>query len=181
MSGSSRRRRAMNAPVLNAPRVVRLNAADNVVTAVDPIEAGAVAEGVTARTRIPRGHKMTTTGVLQGRPILKFGQIIGFASKPIETGEWVHEHNVEMHDFARDYRFAEDAGQEEILPVAQQATFQGFRRKNGQVGTRNYIAILTSVNCSATVARHMAEEMNRSGLLKDYPNIDGVIPLVQGG
>ena len=116
----------MNAPVLNAPRVVRLNAADNVVTAVDPVEAGAVAAGVTARTRIPRGHKMTTTGIPQGQPILKFGQIIGFAAKPIEPGEWVHEHNVEMHDFARDYRFAEDARQEEILPVAEQATFEGY-------------------------------------------------------
>ncbi len=171
----------MNAPVLNAPRVVRLNVADNVVTAVDPIEAGAVVEGVTAKARVPRGHKMTTVGIPQGQPILKFGQIIGFAAKPIEPGEWVHEHNVEMHEFARDYRFAEDARQEEILPVAQQATFEGYRRKSGQVGTRNYIAILTSVNCSATVARHMAEEMNRSGLLDQYPNIDGVIPLVQGG
>src|SRR5512141_2510327 len=88
----------MNAPALHAPRVVRLNAADNVVTAVDPIEAGAVVEGVTARSRVPRGHKMTTVPLAAGAPILKFGQIIGFASKPVEAGEWVHEHNVEMHD-----------------------------------------------------------------------------------
>jgi altronate hydrolase len=171
----------MNAPVRPAPRTVRLSAADNVVVSVDPIEQGAVVEGVTARARVPRGHKMATQPIAKGQPVLKFGQIIGFASSDIAPGDWVHEHNVEMHAFARDYRFAEDAKTEEILPVELQATFQGFRRANGKVGTRNYIAILTSVNCSATVARFMAEEINRSGILKDYPNIDGVIPLVQGG
>jgi altronate hydrolase len=171
----------MNAPVNAAPRIVRLSSADNVVVAVDPIEAGALAEGVTAQARVPRGHKMATVDIAEGAAILKFGQIIGFASQPIPAGSWVHEHNVTMHDFERDYRFAEDARVEEVLPVAQQATFQGFRRSDGKVGTRNYIAILTSVNCSASVARFMAEEIVRSGILRDYPNIDGVIPLVQGG
>ncbi|PSC03529.1 galactonate dehydratase [Alsobacter soli] len=171
----------MNAPVLNAPRIVRLNPADTVVVAVDPVEAGAVAEGVTARARVPRGHKMATVGIPEGQPIVKFGQIIGFASKAIEPGDWVHEHNVVMHDFERDYRFAEDAKQEELLPPELQATFQGFRRANGKVGTRNYIGILTSVNCSASVARFMAQEIERSGILANYPNIDGVIPLVHGG
>ena len=171
----------MNAPVLNAPRTVRLNAADNVVVAVDPVDVGAVAEGVTARARVPRGHKMATVAIPDGSPILKFGQIIGFASKDIAPGDWVHEHNVGMHDFERDYRFAEDARVEEVLPVELQATFQGFRRANGKVGTRNYIGILTSVNCSASVARFMALEIERSGILEQYPNIDGVIPLVHGG
>ncbi|GGH07619.1 galactarate dehydratase [Alsobacter metallidurans] len=171
----------MNAPVLNAPRTVRLNAADNVVVAVDPVDVGAVAEGVTARARVPRGHKMATLPIPEGSPILKFGQIIGFAAKDIAPGDWVHEHNVGMHDFERDYRFAEDARVEEVLPVELQATFQGFRRANGKVGTRNYIGILTSVNCSASVARFMALEIERSGILEQYPNIDGVIPLVHGG
>ncbi|WP_406855774.1 altronate dehydratase family protein [Alsobacter sp. KACC 23698] len=171
----------MNAPVLNAPRTVRLHAADNVVVAVDPVDVGAVAEGVTARARVPRGHKMATAAIPDGSPIVKFGQIIGFASKDIAPGDWVHEHNVGMHDFERDYRFAEDARVEEVLPVGLQATFQGFRRANGKVGTRNYIGILTSVNCSASVARFMALEIERSGILEQYPNIDGVIPLVHGG
>ena len=87
-----------------------------------------------------------------------------------------------MHDFARDYQFAEGARQEEILPVELQATFQGYRRANGKVGTRNYIGILTSVNCSATVARFMAEEINRSGLLDRLSATSTAsIPLVQGG
>ncbi|MGL4325074.1 MAG: UxaA family hydrolase, partial [Beijerinckiaceae bacterium] len=95
------------------------------------------------------------------------------------------EHNCGMDDvhgaFGRDYRFAQEAKAEDILAVAQQATFQGYRRSNGKAGTRNYIGILTSVNCSASVAKFMALEIERSGILKDYPNIDGVIPLVHGG
>ena len=92
----------------------------------------------------------------------------------------VHEHNTGMHDFARDYAFSQDAKPEDILPLAKQATFQGIRRANGKVGTRNYIGVLTSVNCSATVARIIAREVERSGLLDDFSNVDGVIPLVHG-
>jgi altronate hydrolase len=162
------------------PRIVRLHEIDNLVVAVDPITPGALIHGVSARDRVPRGHKMAIAPLAIGEPVLKFGQIIGFASKPVEAGEWLHEHNVEMHAFARDYHFSEDAHHEAILPIEQQATFQGFRRANGKVGTRNYLAILTSVNCSASVARFIAREVERSGLLEDYPHIDGVIPLVHG-
>ncbi|MBX3545001.1 altronate dehydratase family protein [Chelatococcus sp.] len=164
-----------------ASRTIRLNDADNIIVAVDPIEPGAVAEGVVATARVPRGHKMAIVPITQGEPVRKFGQIIGFASSAIAPGDWVHEHNVEMHEFAREYHFAEDAREEPVLPLAEQATFQGFRRANGKVGTRNYIGILTSVNCSATVARYIAKEIERSGLLDDHPSIDGVIPLVHGG
>ena len=123
---------------------------------------------------------MATAPIATGEPILKFGQIIGFASRPIAPGEWVHEHNVAVHEFSRDYRFCEGARPEAILPLSQQATFEGYRRANGKAGTRNYLAILTSVNCSATVARLIAREVERSGMLDDYPNVDGVIALVHG-
>ncbi|MBV9137593.1 MAG: altronate dehydratase [Hyphomicrobiales bacterium] len=163
------------------PRVIRLHADDNVVVAVDQVAAGSLAQGIAATERVPRGHKMASVPIATGDPVRKFGQIIGFASKSIAQGEWVHEHNVEMHEFARDYRFAEAAPKVDILPEDRRATFEGFRRKDGKVGTRNYIGILTSVNCSATVARFMAEEVERSGILADYPMIDGVIALVHGG
>ncbi|SCY66814.1 UxaA family hydrolase [Microvirga guangxiensis] len=163
-----------------APRIVRLHERDNLVVAVDAIMPGAVVHGVTARERIPKGHKIAVSPIAVGEPIFKFGQIIGFASKPVEPGEWLHEHNIEMHAFARDWHFAEDARPTPLLPAEQQATFQGYRRANGTVGTRNYLAILTSVNCSASVARFIAREVERSGMLDDYPNIDGVIPLVHG-
>jgi len=171
----------MNGSAAQTPRTILLSPSDNVVAAVDTVDKGVVVNGVTAIDRIPRGHKMSLVGLAEGEPVIKFGQIIGFATKAVPPGSWLHEHNVGMRDFARDYRFSEDALEEEILPVAQQATFEGFRRANGKVGTRNYIAILTSVNCSASAARFMAQEIERSGILNDYPHIDGVIPLVHGG
>jgi altronate hydrolase len=168
----------------SAPRVIRLHPADNVVVAVDTIMPGDRVENLLAGARVPRGHKMATAPVPPGEPVRKFGQIIGFASGAIVPGDWVHEHNLWMGeakgDFARDYRFAEEARQEPVLPEGERATFEGFRRANGRVGTRNYVGILTSVNCSASVARFIAEEINRSGILAEYPQIDGVIPLVHG-
>ncbi|MBV9431551.1 MAG: altronate dehydratase [Hyphomicrobiales bacterium] len=166
---------------IRQPRAIRLHADDNVVVAVDQVPAGALVQGVGAIERVPRGHKMASATIATGAPVRKFGQIIGFASKPIAPGEWVHEHNVEMHDFARDYRFAEAAPRIDILPEDKRATFEGFRRKDGKVGTRNYIGILTSVNCSASVARFMAEAVERSRALAEYPTVDGVIALVHGG
>ncbi len=165
---------------MTIPRTLRLNTSDNVIVAVDEIPAGAPAEGVNARERVPKGHKIAATAIAEGEPIRKFAQIIGFASRPILPGEWVHEHNCVMRAFARDYRFGEDARPETIAAIPDQPTFQGFRRASGRVGTRNYLAILTSVNCSATTARLIAREVERSGLLDDYPNVDGVIPLVHG-
>jgi len=162
-----------------APRTLRLSPADNVVVAVDAIGAGVDAAGVAALSRVPRGHKMAAAPIAEGEPIRKFGQIIGFAKAPIAPGEWVHEHNVAVHDFQRDYAFAAEATSEDILPVDDRAIFKGYRRSNGKVGTRNYIGVLTSVNCSASVAKFMAQEIDRSGILAAYPNIDGIVPLIQ--
>ena len=162
------------------PRTLRLNAADNVIVAVDTVNAGISIEGVKAAARIPRGHKMATAKIDKGQPVLKFGQIIGFASEPILPGTHIHTHNCAFGEFDRDYRFAEAARAEPVLAESERATFQGYRRTTGKAGTRNYIGILTSVNCSASVARFVAEEITRSGLLRDYPNVDGVIPLVHG-
>jgi altronate hydrolase len=163
-----------------AAKFLRLNTADNVLVALETIDKGMLLEeGVAAIARIPRGHKAAARAITKGGEILKFGQIIGFATRDIAAGDWLHEHNVEMHNFARDYAFSADFRATEMVPSP--ATFQGFRRANGKVGTRNYIGILTSVNCSASVASFMAKEIERSGILADFPNVDGVIPLVHGG
>ena len=90
---------------MTTPRTLRLSDKDNVVVAIDQITAGTTANGIVARERVPRGHKMAIAAIAENAPMHKYGQIIGFASKPIAPGEWVHEHNVGMHDFARDYRF----------------------------------------------------------------------------
>jgi altronate hydrolase len=166
---------------MTGPRVLKLHPDDNVVAAVDEIPVGVAPAGLpAARQRVPKGHKMASAALAEGAPVRKFGQIIGFASRPIEAGDWIHEHNCIVHEFARDYRFGEGANVVAPLPVERRATFQGYRRPGGLTGTRNYLAILTSVNCSATVARLMAREIERSGELADYPNIDGVIALVHG-
>ena len=162
------------------PRTLRLHTEDNIAVAIDPLAAGLEAAGVTTRAPVPRGHKVATRDIAEGAAIRKFGQIIGFATRAIAPGEHVHEHNCAMKDFARDYRFAEAAWPEDLLPEAERATFQGYRRDGGRVGTRNYLGILTSVNCSASVARFIAQAAEREGLLADYPNVDGVVALVHG-
>ena len=161
------------------PAMLRLHASDNVVVSTRIVDKAEHWDGVAATARIMRGHKMAAQAIPKGEPIRKFGQIIGFAKTDIAAGDWVHEHNVEMGALSHDYAFAEAAKPVAILPEDQRATFQGFRRKNGKVGTRNYIGIMTSVNCSATVASFIGQEINRSGILKDYPNIDGVVSLTQ--
>jgi len=165
---------------MSSPRVIRLSPEDNVVVAVDQIAQGVQAANTTARERVPRGHKMAIVPIAKDQPVRKFGQIIGFASAPVAPGDWVHTHNVTLHDFTRDYKFAEGAKNDEMLPPEMRATFEGYVRPNGKIGTRNYIGILTSVNCSASAAKFIAEEVNRSGILEDYPDIDGVVPFVHG-
>ncbi len=165
---------------MSMPRTIRLSPEDNVVVAVDQITSGATAAGVVARERVPRGHKMAIAGIREGEPVRKYGQTIGFASKAITPGDWVHEQNVGLRDFARDYKFAEGVKNDEILQPELRATFEGYVRPNGKTGTRNYIGILTSVNCSASVAKFIAEEVNRSGILDRYPEIDGAVAFVHG-
>src|SRR5919112_6799174 len=147
---------------MTAPRTIRLSADDNIVIAIDQVKQGDDVSGLTARERILRGHKMAVEAIREGEPIRKFGQIIGFAKAHIAPGEWVHEHNVGLHDFSRDYHFAEDARPDDLLPEAERATFEGYRRPSGKTGTRNYIGILTSVNCSASVARFAAAAVEKS-------------------
>ncbi len=160
------------------PRTIRLHPADDVLVAVDALGPGASVQGIVVRERIPRGHKFSAAPIASGAPVRKFGQIIGFASQAIEAGRHVHTHNLAYATFERDYAIGADA--RPVPPANEPATFQGFRRADGRVGTRNYVAIVTSVNCSATVAKLMAEAVRRSGVLEKFPNVDGVIPITHG-
>jgi len=122
---------------------------------------------------IPAGHKIALRDIAQGRPVRRYNQIIGFATRAIKAGEHVHVHNLAMGTFERDYAFCADVKATQY--VEKQATFQGIRRADGRAATRNYIGILTSVNCSATVARMIADHFRNN--LQDYPNVDGVVAL----
>src|SRR5262245_33715396 len=162
------------------PRTVKLNSADNLIVAVDQIDKGVEVAGVTSLARVPKGHKMAIERISSGQPVVKFGQIIGVAKSDIAPGDWLHEHNVGMAEFERDYAIGSAVRPVDMLPEKERATFEGFRRANGKAGTRNYIGILTSVNCSASVARFMAEAANRSNMLAEFPNVDGVVSFVHG-
>ena len=158
---------------------VRLDPSDNVVTATRALEVGIPVETVATRALIPTGHKIATTDISKGEAVRKYAQVIGYASTDIAAGEHVHTQNVEFRNTDADYEFATDL--RPVTPVAEGArdTFMGYRRDNGTVGTRNYIAIVTSVNCSATAARMIAGHFTPE-VMAQYPNVDGVVAFVHG-
>ena len=157
---------------------VRLDPSDNVVTAIKPMEMGAETEtGVATTGLIPRGHKIATTDIAKGGVIRKYAQVIGYAAEDIAAGDHVHTQNVEFRNTDVEYEFSTDL---RPAPNATSSdTFMGYRRENGSVGTRNYIAIITSVNCSATAARMIADSFTEEELA-EYPNVDGVVAFVHG-
>jgi altronate hydrolase len=163
------------------PLVIRLHPGDGVVIARATLPVGTpVAEGVVTATRIPAGHKVAIRAHAVGEPIRRYGQIIGFATAPIAPGEHVHVQNCGMGDFSKDYAWGVDARPTDF--IASPATFQGIRRPDGRVATRNYIGIVTSVNCSAHVAALAADAFRRNPFtgqdgLADFPNVDGVVAL----
>ncbi|HWA37617.1 MAG TPA: altronate dehydratase family protein [Burkholderiales bacterium] len=158
-----------------ADLTIRLHPEDDVVIARVEIASGTLLtkENVRALAMIPAGHKIAVRPVAKGKPVRRYNQVIGFATQEIQPGHHVHVHNLAMGEFERDYAFTKD-----VKPTAfvdTPATFLGIVRPDGRVATRNYIGILTSVNCSATVARMVADHFRNN--LGDYPNVDGVVAL----
>jgi len=138
-------------------------------------------EGVTVSGLVPPGHKVATQAISKGQAVRRYDQIIGMATRDIAAGEHVHTHNLAFSDFAREH--APGAAAQPTAYVAQPATFQGIVRADGRVATRNYIGVLTSVNCSATAARAIADYFRRDirpEALADFPNVDGVVALTHG-
>lgn len=160
-----------------------LHPQDNVAILTDPAPAGScpLGHGAPLAQPVSRGHKIARVDIPEGGDITKFGQVIGYASRPIAAGEHVHSHNCAFGDHDRDYQIGVDYDKAlAAIPKVEPAHFMGYRRPNGQAGTRNYIAICATVNCSATVIRRAADEINRSGILDQYPNIDGVAAFAHG-
>ena len=154
--------------------VIRLHPSDNVVVAVAAMAPGTevAQEKIAAKDAIPFGHKVATHAIKKGEPVRKYGQVIGVATQDIEPGRHVHVHNVAFSDLRSEAEAAPV-----FLRNEKPRTFMGYKRDNGRAATRNYIGVLTSVNCSATVARHIAEAAQRSGLLDEFPNVDGIVPI----
>ena len=161
--------------------IIRLHEADNVVMARATLLPGtAVGDGINATQRIPPGHKVAVRRIEEGEVVRKYNQIIGFATQAIAPGEHVHVHNMGMGDFAKDYAYGVDAKPTDYVP--EPATFEGIVRPDGRVATRNYIGILTSVNCSAHTASLIADAFKRNPFtgyepLAEFPNVDGVVAL----
>ena len=155
--------------------VVRLHPDDNVVVATSRIAKGAQidGEGIFAQDSIPTGHKIATQHIPAGTIVRKYGQVIGVALSAIVPGSHVHVHNIAMSD----ERAGASATSQRWTRKEEPRTFMGYRRKDGRVGVRNYIGVLTSVNCSATVARLIAEAAEKSGLLEGEDHIDGIVPI----
>ena len=158
---------------------IRLDPADNVVTATRTLEAGTAVDDVVTTAIIPRNHKLASREIKAGEAVRKYAQVIGYATEVIVAGGHVHTHNVEFRNTEEDYEISTDL--RPAVPVAEAArdSFMGYRRENGHVGTRNYIGILTSVNCSATAARMIASAFGPEEMAR-YPNVDGVVAFVHG-
>jgi altronate dehydratase len=161
-------------------RMLTLHPHDNIAVALADIAAGEVddATGVTAQQSIMQGHKMAIAAISAGQNVLRYGQTIGQATANISVGEHVHVQNLGMGAHTNDYAHASEA--KALAMSTEERTFNGYHRADGSVGTRNYLGILTSVNCSGSVAKFIAEGAEKSGLLDDFPNIDGIVPITHG-
>ncbi|MEO8345892.1 MAG: altronate dehydratase family protein [Betaproteobacteria bacterium] len=158
---------------------IRLHPNDDVVIARSQLVGGTTLldEKITVVGLVPPAHKIATRAIAKGQPVRRYNQIIGFASKDIAPGEHVHLNNLVMGTFDRDYAFGEDMKPTQYVTPA--ATFMGIVREDGRVATRNYLGILSTVNCSATVSRGIAEYFTRERLA-EFPNVDGVVALTHG-
>jgi altronate hydrolase len=158
---------------------IRLHPNDDVVIARQQLVSGTALldENVTVSGLVPPGHKVASHAIPARAPVKRYNQIIGFAKRAIAAGEHVHLHNLAMGEFSRDYAFGVDAKPTQYADPA--ATFQGIVRPDGRVATRNYVGVLSTVNCSATVAHGIADAF-KAAALERFPNVDGVVALTHG-
>ncbi|CAN7800010.1 altronate dehydratase family protein [Paraburkholderia hospita] len=164
--------------MISTALTIKLNENDDVAIARSALTAGTVVPelgGLVVRDDIPAAHKVALRAIEPGGAVRRYGQIIGFATKAIAPGDHIHVQNMAMGDFARDYAFGTDAKPTE--PAASPLTFQGFRRPDGRVATRNYIGVISTVNCSATVTKLVTQHFSAPGALDAYPNVDGIVPI----
>ena len=160
--------------------LICLHASDNVLVAKAAVALGQHLPDINARARaqVPAGHKIAARFIPAGEHVLKFNTVIGAASRDIEAGDYVHTHNLALVDYACDPGFGLDVRPVDFVPLAEQARFMGYLRADGSVGTRNFIGILSSVNCSATVIKNIAAHFTPERL-KDFPHVDGVAAFAQ--
>jgi altronate hydrolase len=162
-----------------ADLAVRLAPADNVAIATRHLPAGAAfasdGQTITLSGRVGLGHKIALRPIKKGEAIHKYGQIIGFASQDVAPGDHVHVHNVAADEFERDYAFCRDSPPPPA--PAERRTWLGYDRGDGRYGTRNYVALISTVNCSASTSKYVSERFRATDLLRQFPNVDGVVAI----
>jgi altronate hydrolase len=171
------------AVAVEGSKAVILRDDDNVAVAARPIPRGAALDlagrSIEVQEPIGLGHKVALSAIAAGEPVRKYGQIIGFASRDIRPGSRVHVENLRADLFERDYAFATE--HPEPPRPDRQLTFQGYLRPDGRVGTRNYVAVISTVNCSASTSRYIADRFKDGGWRKEFPNVDGVFAITHKG
>jgi altronate hydrolase len=164
--------------------LVHLRPQDNVAIVISPLPGGAKIDYertiLNVPTRVNMGHKLAVKPIKKGEAVYKYGQIIGFASKEIAPGDWVHVHNVAADAFERDYAYCRDCPPRTL--AAQTRYFKGYdrgpdRAEPYRFGTRNYIAVISTVNCSAHTSKYITQRFHATDLLRQFPNVDGVIAI----
>lgn len=162
------------------PTALQLHASDNVAVAIVLLLPGTEVmvngQHLIAQQRVGMGHKLALRRIASGEAIIKYGQVIGFASTEIASGNHVHTQNVSAEDFERDYAFASACPPPQPAPL-EARTFLGYDRGDGRFGTRNFLAIISTVNCSASVSKYISDEIRRHDILKDFPQVDGVLAI----
>ena len=160
---------------------LRLHPEDNVFVALSLVpphtnvrETSYPPVDFTTQETLLTGHKVACCDIRQGSPIIKYGETIGVASENIKSGQWVHTHNVERKEIDLVHNFCSE--RPSVPDIDEPKTFFGYKRKDGRVGTRNYIAIISTVNCSATTAKAIVRNLSPS-ILDQFPNVDGVFPV----
>ncbi len=168
---------------------ILLRAGDEVAVAKTRLTAGTVVtyEGhpIALRADVPAGHKFALTTVAEGEPVRKYGQVIGYATADIRPGDWVHTRNLGFGKgdtagagaLSLDYEYSTAIPHVDYYPAERQRTFPGYGRPDGRVGTRNYITLVSTVNCSASTVRAIADRFRSPDAMRDFPHVDGVLPL----
>src|SRR5574341_1371961 len=156
-----------------------LNPGDDVAIAKKEIPAGSVLEDAGGRIEVRQGirpgHKLARRARRAGEAVRRYGQVIGFATADIAVGDHVHTQNLAAGELSREYEIGTDVVPVEYYPPSSMRSFDGYKREDGRVGTRNYVAIISGVNCSASVSQFVKDRFR--DVQKDYPNVDGVLAI----
>jgi len=165
--------------VTEKPRYIKLNARDNVAIVVNDFGLPAGSRfpcGLELRAFVPQGHKTALEDIGEGAPIIRYGEVIGTALSPIRAGEWVDEARIRMPEAPPLDKLEISTAVPAQLAPLEGFTFEGFRNRDGSVGTRNILGISTSVQCVKGTLEYAVKRI-RAELLPKYPNVDDVVPL----